>query len=601
MLCKITSVCESYKLITDGSGEISSHQGAGALPYIRGMSCKWQFVGKPGIQISANLIYLNLTSNSDSIALYEGSDDTELVTIQGGATTWPTKFLSVSNILTVVFTTGNAAGSSNKGLGFRLQYSVGNSVEAATTSSKQTSSSTARAVVSSPSSPATAKIVSDTSSALESTTTGKLSQTGRQFISNNFCLRSLQYGKCHDGLLVANVLEISTEPATTSSKQTSSSTARTVVSSSSSPATTKIVSDTSSAPESTTTGKRSQTEPTATSSKQTSATTARAVVSSPSSPATAKIVSDTSSAPESAATGELTDSNQFKADVSNHSARCCQQPKFASNCKNCIRYQLCSGVGSNWRTVTNGTDSNQFKADVSNHSARCCQQPKFASNCKNCIRYQLCSGVDNNWQTVTNGAAPVHMHLGQRCAAVTKKNGADCKANTCKNGGTCNTFTPSPPCICVLPYIAPNCATAADYCKTLQPDKNITALPVCQNGGACTLTYTDPFFNCTCPPKFYGIRCQFRVTTSAPTTIERTTETYQDATSSRYSDGINATLMPSTKSPGPVDSNPFDSLLVKSLAIGIPSAIVLALIIAGVIALIVKCRNCGKGSGSRYV
>ncbi|PAA70915.1 hypothetical protein BOX15_Mlig019213g1 [Macrostomum lignano] len=187
------------------------------------------------------------------------------------------------------------------------------------------------------------------------------------------------------------------------------------------------------------------------------------------------------------------------------------------------------------------------------------------------------------------------------CAAVTKKNGADCKANTCKNGGTCNTFTPSPPCICVLPYIAPNCATAADYCKTLQPDKNITALPVCQNGGACTLTYTDPFFNCTCPPNFYGIRCQFRVTTSAPTTIEITTETYQDATSSRYSDGINATLMPSTKSPGPVDSNPFDSLLVKSLAIGIPSAIVLALIIAGVIALIVKCRNCGKGSGSRYV
>ncbi|PAA70916.1 hypothetical protein BOX15_Mlig018047g1 [Macrostomum lignano] len=187
------------------------------------------------------------------------------------------------------------------------------------------------------------------------------------------------------------------------------------------------------------------------------------------------------------------------------------------------------------------------------------------------------------------------------CAAVTKKKGADCKANTCKNGGTCNTFTPSPLCICVLPYIAPNCATAADYCKTLQPDKNITALPVCQNGGACTMTYTDPFFNCTCPPEFYGIRCQFRVTSVAPTTMERTTDTYGGATSSRYSDGINATLMPSTKSPDPVDSNPFDSLLVKSLAIGIPSAIVLALIIAGVVALIVKCRNCGKGSGSRYV
>uniref|UniRef100_A0A1I8JHG7 CUB domain-containing protein n=1 Tax=Macrostomum lignano TaxID=282301 RepID=A0A1I8JHG7_9PLAT len=177
MLCKFTSVCEKYKLITGGSGEISSHQDAGALPYISGVSCKWQFVGKPGIQISANLIYLNLTSNYDSIAFYKGSDDITLVTIRGGASTWPKKFVTLSNILTVVFITGNVAGNNTNGLGFRLQYSVGDSVEPATTSSKQTSSSTARAVVSSPSSPATTKIVSDTSFAPESTTTGKLSQT----------------------------------------------------------------------------------------------------------------------------------------------------------------------------------------------------------------------------------------------------------------------------------------------------------------------------------------------------------------------------------------------------------------------------------------
>uniref|UniRef100_A0A1I8G210 CUB domain-containing protein n=1 Tax=Macrostomum lignano TaxID=282301 RepID=A0A1I8G210_9PLAT len=176
MLCKFTSVCEKYKLITGGSGEISSHQDAGALPYISGVSCKWQFVGKPGIQISANLIYLNLTSNYDSIAFYKGSDDITLVTIRGGASTWPKKFVTLSNILTVVFITGNVAGNNTNGLGFRLQYSVGDSVEPATTSSKQTSSSTARAVVSSPSSPATTKIVSDTSFAPESTTTGKLSQ-----------------------------------------------------------------------------------------------------------------------------------------------------------------------------------------------------------------------------------------------------------------------------------------------------------------------------------------------------------------------------------------------------------------------------------------
>uniref|UniRef100_A0A1I8JH25 EGF-like domain-containing protein n=1 Tax=Macrostomum lignano TaxID=282301 RepID=A0A1I8JH25_9PLAT len=70
---------------------------------------------------------------------------------------------------------------------------------------------------------------------------------------------------------------------------------------------------------------------------------------------------------------------------------------------------------------------------------------------------------------------------------------------TCYNGGTCNNYTVSPACLCPLPYIAPYCESAADYCFTLQPDKNITELPVCQNGGTCTLTYTDPYFNCSCP------------------------------------------------------------------------------------------------------
>uniref|UniRef100_A0A1I8G7T2 CUB domain-containing protein n=1 Tax=Macrostomum lignano TaxID=282301 RepID=A0A1I8G7T2_9PLAT len=184
MLCKFTSVCESYKLITGVRGEVSSHQGVGTLPYISGVSCKWQFVGKPGNQISANLIYLNLTSNSDSIALYEGSNDT-VVTIQGGASTWPTKFFTLSNILTVVFKTGNAARNTTNGLGFRLQYSIGDSFEPATTSSKQASSTTARVAISSPSLPATSKIVSDTSSAPESTTTGKLSQNGRRSFQTN--------------------------------------------------------------------------------------------------------------------------------------------------------------------------------------------------------------------------------------------------------------------------------------------------------------------------------------------------------------------------------------------------------------------------------
>uniref|UniRef100_A0A1I8JHD1 EGF-like domain-containing protein n=1 Tax=Macrostomum lignano TaxID=282301 RepID=A0A1I8JHD1_9PLAT len=72
---------------------------------------------------------------------------------------------------------------------------------------------------------------------------------------------------------------------------------------------------------------------------------------------------------------------------------------------------------------------------------------------------------------------------------------------TCYNGGTCNNYTASPPCLCPLPYIAPYCSAAADYCFTLQPDKGITELPVCLNGGTCTLAYTDPnplpFGNCS--------------------------------------------------------------------------------------------------------
>uniref|UniRef100_A0A1I8H1M6 EGF-like domain-containing protein n=1 Tax=Macrostomum lignano TaxID=282301 RepID=A0A1I8H1M6_9PLAT len=76
---------------------------------------------------------------------------------------------------------------------------------------------------------------------------------------------------------------------------------------------------------------------------------------------------------------------------------------------------------------------------------------------------------------------------------------ANCSTVTCDNGGTCNNYTVSPPCLCPLPYIAPYCRSAADYCFTLQPDKGINELPVCLNDGNCTLTYTDPYFNCSCP------------------------------------------------------------------------------------------------------
>uniref|UniRef100_A0A1I8H3A9 EGF-like domain-containing protein n=1 Tax=Macrostomum lignano TaxID=282301 RepID=A0A1I8H3A9_9PLAT len=82
---------------------------------------------------------------------------------------------------------------------------------------------------------------------------------------------------------------------------------------------------------------------------------------------------------------------------------------------------------------------------------------------------------------------------------------ANCSAVTCYNGGTCNNYTESPPCLCVLPYIAPYCESAADYCFTLQPDKGINKLSVCKNGGNCTMTYTDPFFSCSCPDGYEAL------------------------------------------------------------------------------------------------
>ncbi|PAA70917.1 hypothetical protein BOX15_Mlig012253g1 [Macrostomum lignano] len=99
---------------------------------------------------------------------------------------------------------------------------------------------------------------------------------------------------------------------------------------------------------------------------------------------------------------------------------------------------------------------------------------------------------------------------------------ANCSTVTCYNGGTCNNYTASPPCLCPLPYIAPYCSAAADYCFTLQPDKGISELPVCLNGGNCTLTYTDPYFNCSCPNGYTGIRCNETVSTSEPVVSETT-------------------------------------------------------------------------------
>ncbi|PAA94598.1 hypothetical protein BOX15_Mlig032612g1 [Macrostomum lignano] len=119
---------------------------------------------------------------------------------------------------------------------------------------------------------------------------------------------------------------------------------------------------------------------------------------------------------------------------------------------------------------------------------------------------------------------------------------AGCSTVTCYNGGTCNSYTESPPCLCPLPYIAPYCESAADYCFTLQPDKGITKLPVCLHHGNCTLAYTDPYFNCSCPSNYTGWRCEVRVgeeeTTEFSTTTTTTAATEQTSEQSQISTAV---------------------------------------------------------------
>uniref|UniRef100_A0A1I8GHP0 EGF-like domain-containing protein n=1 Tax=Macrostomum lignano TaxID=282301 RepID=A0A1I8GHP0_9PLAT len=83
---------------------------------------------------------------------------------------------------------------------------------------------------------------------------------------------------------------------------------------------------------------------------------------------------------------------------------------------------------------------------------------------------------DDNSACKTNGglgSGSAH-HQDQQ---ISPSDAANCSTVICHNGGTCNNYTENPPCLCPLPYIAPNCESAADYCFTLQPDKNITELP----------------------------------------------------------------------------------------------------------------------------
>ncbi|PAA59849.1 hypothetical protein BOX15_Mlig002106g5 [Macrostomum lignano] len=121
-----------------------------------------------------------------------------------------------------------------------------------------------------------------------------------------------------------------------------------------------------------------------------------------------------------------------------------------------------------------------------------------------CVRDEAGGGRHcfNNWSA--SGCAGYSQQLG---ALSRVRRATTCTPTDCKNGGICNNITASPPCICPLPYIPPYCSTASNYCSQLQPDLNITSLPVCINGTCLGVSLEPPYFNCSCSPGFEGVRC----------------------------------------------------------------------------------------------
>uniref|UniRef100_A0A1I8G8U7 EGF-like domain-containing protein n=1 Tax=Macrostomum lignano TaxID=282301 RepID=A0A1I8G8U7_9PLAT len=187
-------------------------------------------------------------------------------------------------------------------------------------------------------------------------------------------------------------------------------------------------------------------------------------------------------------------------------------------------------------------------------------------------------------------------------SALSRQKRATCSSAVCYNGGTCNNFTDSPPCLCPLPYIAPYCRVAADYCFTLQPDKGITELPVCLNDGNCTLTYADPYFNCSCLPGFYGLRCEHAVVPEASTLPS------DGGTSPNFSTETKSTEVVSTGVANLTTSGWHETMgvvLLISVSVGVPIAVVIIAAMAAAIVFAARYRNRQKtsrsGDRTRYV
>ncbi|CAG08131.1 unnamed protein product, partial [Tetraodon nigroviridis] len=73
-----------------------------------------------------------------------------------------------------------------------------------------------------------------------------------------------------------------------------------------------------------------------------------------------------------------------------------------------------------------------------------------------------------------------------------------CGSLNCRNGGTCISGSKSPKCLCSPSFTGPECQYPTDSPCNSNP---------CYNGGTCEYTPEAPFYHCTCPTNFNGLRC----------------------------------------------------------------------------------------------
>ncbi len=80
--------------------------------------------------------------------------------------------------------------------------------------------------------------------------------------------------------------------------------------------------------------------------------------------------------------------------------------------------------------------------------------------------------------------------------------GTACSSSPCQNGAVCTVNGSNAVCTCTTGWYGFFC-NSQSACAAPSP---------CLNNGACTNQLSSPFYSCTCPPNFFGVNCQIKLT-----------------------------------------------------------------------------------------